>query len=142
MLDDSKVSIFGDRYTLKFTPMIRPGMDCQGLVNYYEHLILLDDYLSIPDVFSTFIHEILEIINKTCELNLPHQAITILETGLFSVIRSNPGILLPFLATEGFYEFSTNTEQEKGKKQSKGGGKALKRNKFRYSGKGGRSSKR
>ncbi len=37
----------------------------------------------------TLLHEIIEIINNICDLALPHQTISTLETNLFQVIRDN-----------------------------------------------------
>ena len=49
---------------------------------------------------SVLLHEIIEVLNYRLELDLEHNQITQLETGLFSVLQDNPSLVKLFKSKE------------------------------------------
>lgn len=65
-------------------------VDNQGDYNNYHKIIKIrDDDTKEADMAETFLHEILEAIDKLYNLQINHTTLTVLSMGLFSVIRDN-----------------------------------------------------
>jgi len=60
-----------------------------GYVLCKNSMILIDRKTSQETQESTFIHEILEVINDSLELNLVHRNISSLEASLYQVLKDN-----------------------------------------------------
>jgi hypothetical protein len=60
-----------------------------GYVNSNHCEIVLDTGCDIQSRESTFLHEIVEVINTINELGLTHQQIMILEHNLYQILKDN-----------------------------------------------------
>mgnify|MGYP001306725833 CR=1 FL=1 len=72
-----------------FSISISPDICDIGSCVYDNKKILLNESCDSQTIKSTLLHEILEALNIMYELNLPHQTISILEAGIFQVLRDN-----------------------------------------------------
>jgi hypothetical protein len=54
--------------------------------------ITYDPSFPKEQIESTFLHEIIEMINDVYELELEHHKITLLETTLYQIMKDNPDI--------------------------------------------------
>lgn len=54
-----------------------------------KQIIFLDKKQCQEQKESSFIHEIIEAINAQLDLELPHKSIIALETGIYSVLKTN-----------------------------------------------------
>ena len=70
--------------------MEETGADDGGGTHYGKYQKIFLDKECHPDQMKvTFLHEILEAVNRSLALQLPHKTIFILETGLYQVFKDN-----------------------------------------------------
>jgi len=50
---------------------------------------------------STLLHEVIEALDTSLELDMDHNQITAMEAGIFQVLRDNPVLCEAFLANKG-----------------------------------------
>jgi hypothetical protein len=90
----ASIRILGFDYEIKMAPSPEDGgMLDAARCNTAKQIIILDTSISIAMQKSALLHETIEALNYHLELNLTdHRAIAELESGLFAVLRDNPGI--------------------------------------------------
>lgn len=90
------MKILGYDYKIKY-PTDQRTMGRPAQVFLDTHIIQLA-YDQIPEEkISSILHEIIEILDHTLELRMPHQTITCLEAGLYQVLIDNGVDLKPLL---------------------------------------------
>jgi len=72
---------------IKSPPLYSKNDEAIGTFTLSNQEIFLNSNINFDSVKSTFLHEIIESVNYLCELNLPHEKITTLETGIYSAIQ-------------------------------------------------------
>ena len=94
--------ILGVDYPVEFSDMMKVGGNGNaGCVDTSGCKIFVSNKVNSPQhQKSVLLHEIIEAINYRLELQLEHEKITQLESGLFSVFADNPE-LAKFLSEEG-----------------------------------------
>lgn len=60
-----------------------------GSMNPNTNTIRVNKNKTQSQIESTFLHEIIEAINQSLEINLEHRQITALEAGLYQVLKDN-----------------------------------------------------
>lgn len=91
-LRNGNIKILGQRYFItENNELIRDyrkfGSSCANNLD-----IIIDGTLDLSNKQSTLLHEILEQLDFMLELRLEHRIIQSLETGLYTIIKDNPGI--------------------------------------------------
>lgn len=79
-----KINILGYEHTVEIKP--RLGSAGRSALDYQS--IELDSDLCEEQMDSTFIHEVIEQINKQLALNLNEQQICGMETGVYSFLKA------------------------------------------------------
>lgn len=64
-------------------------IEAEGKVDTHAHVIYLAKDLCNEERMSALFHEILEVVNKSYELELQHNKITTLETALYQIFLDN-----------------------------------------------------
>ena len=83
------MNIAGYDYTLKSAPSQEDGgMDDLGRLHLGKQIIIVDTDTHTQQQETTVVHEIFEALNFHYELKLPHNQISILETGWYQVLKS------------------------------------------------------
>ena len=85
-----KIKIGGIKY--KIEKMHPSSSDACAKINFEQAIIFLDYDLNSDVALSSLLHEVIETISKTNELEIPHHCIQTLETQLFQVLRDNPDV--------------------------------------------------
>lgn len=80
-----ELKIGGRKFSIEYIK----GLADNGSTDFDNNIILIKDNMSVDNKLSTVLHELLEVINETYDLNLSHQTIQTLEAGLFQVIKDN-----------------------------------------------------
>lgn len=94
------MNIFGFNYEMKYDHSSR-AMDANGRLFPDSQEVQIANNISREQTISVVLHEILEALDFHMELNLEHNKITCLETGLFQVLTSNGVDLTPLLKELG-----------------------------------------
>lgn len=81
----NKLRILGKDYDVKYIK----GLADFGSTDFNTQIILIKEDMTEDNKISATIHEIIEVINEANDLNLPHQTIQTLESGLFSIYKDN-----------------------------------------------------
>ena len=92
------IRILGANCRIKYESNLDRG-DNFGVFNPQNNLIQIANDSDITEVqkLSVVLHEVIEALNFKLELNLEHNQITGLETGLFQVLMDNPEFVGSFL---------------------------------------------
>lgn len=92
------IRILGINYPVEFTDMMKSGANVNaGSVDSTGCKIFISTKVNSPThQRAVLLHEILEALNYRLELNLKHDKITQLESGLFSVFSDNPELAALF----------------------------------------------
>lgn len=110
-------------YEVKFSkvPLVENGLQCLGLCDYYNHLILLDAGMSdMQTIETTFLHELVHALLAERKVHLEHMGLTYeqmedvvdnLGIALHQLIMDNPII---FEAVEDEEEEETKEEVKLG----------------------------
>ena len=91
-----QVKIFGIEYEIRYVEDLE-DVGFEGTSSSVQRVLRLSKGASYERTASTLVHEIIEIINNHLELELPHHAISCLETGIFDALHSNGISLKPLL---------------------------------------------
>ena len=90
--------IMGAKYKLLTDDTLLNEHDLLGLsIHYRPSKIVIDSTLQSSDFVSTFLHEVLEVINRRSETKIEHDKITQLENGLYNFIANNPKLMYTLL---------------------------------------------
>lgn len=87
-----KIKILGHEYPVIFQDVNETGNDNMGTHDGLKTKIFLRSDLSESQKESTLLHEILEAIDYNLRLNLKHEQIFSLESGLYQVLKDNKGV--------------------------------------------------
>jgi hypothetical protein len=79
------IKIGGKTFIVKFID----GLGDYGSTDFDTQTILIRNGMTEENKLSTLIHEILEVLNDTYNLELKHQTIQTLEAGLFQIYQDN-----------------------------------------------------
>ncbi len=60
-----------------------------GSTDFFNQDILIREDMSVDNKESVILHEVLEVINDSLDLNLTHQTLQSLEASLFQVYKDN-----------------------------------------------------
>ena len=91
------VKIFG--YDYKIVP--NDGMGFSGRLMSGSQDLLIDTSQCKQHQLSTIFHEVIEAVNYHLELNMKHNLIMQLETGLYSFLSDNPEYLRELIKSGG-----------------------------------------
>ena len=80
-----KLEVAGKIFKLKYVD----GLADNGSVDFTQQVILINKNLTEEEKRSTILHEVIEILNSSYNLELSHQTISTLEIGLFSFFKYN-----------------------------------------------------
>lgn len=85
------INILGKDFAINHAGNLRQpdGQMACGHMNVDDQVISLNPVYHKQNVESTLIHEILEAINELMKINLAHDQICQLETGLHQVLKDN-----------------------------------------------------
>lgn len=84
------INIMGHIFKVEFRQRAKKdGSDHPGSVNFSEQRIWLEEDTHLQEKESSFLHEILETINAYQKLGLKHNTISLLEIGLYQVLKEN-----------------------------------------------------
>jgi len=85
-----KLNILGHTYTIEFRNREKDDTVFQtGACNLHYNKIVIDKHQCQQSKESTLIHEIIEAINYHQQLDLEHNKICLLETGIYQVLKDN-----------------------------------------------------
>jgi hypothetical protein len=84
-----KLKILGYTYKVRITDEADSGNDNLGTHWWKNQVIVLNSSLREEIMASTFLHEIIESVNYNMGLNLKHNQIVRLETGLYQILKEN-----------------------------------------------------
>ena len=90
-----KIKIGGLVFKVEFHDNLTTGSGSYGQMRPAEMKIVIDSTIAKPMQESTFLHEIIEILNTNLELGMEHKVISAMEAGLYQVIKDNPNMFLP-----------------------------------------------
>ncbi len=91
------IRILGLDYAIELTDR-RTGLGNAGQILNTQALIQLDKEVNSPEhLKSVLLHEVIEALKYRLELNLDHNIIVSLESGLFQVLTDNPEFVKLFL---------------------------------------------
>ena len=79
------IKIGGKTFIVKFID----GLGDYGSTDFDTQTILIRNGMTEENKLSTIIHECLEVLNETYDLDLKHQTIQTLEAGLFQIYQNN-----------------------------------------------------
>jgi hypothetical protein len=84
------LNILGHDYEVQFVEhnQLDTSRNC-GTCDMYRTILAISTNQSRTMQESTIIHEIIEAVNYCLELNLEHNKITALESGLYQVLKDN-----------------------------------------------------
>lgn len=88
-----EINILGHKYTLTFNDKLHHERNSYGTYCGSSMEIAIDPSYSESRKTSTIIHELIEAINHELEVGLEHKQITLLESGLFQILTSNPKLI-------------------------------------------------
>jgi len=83
------LKIGGQDVLVKLVPNLCSDEGALGRFNTRSYDVEIDESLSGATKEATLLHEIIEAINKLCELDLEHNVICTLETMLYQVLSDN-----------------------------------------------------
>lgn len=85
----NKINILGKQFTISVRNREHDGTDQLASARYatQELWIEKDSHIQVQE--EGLIHEVIEMINTMCELNLDHGSISILGTTLYQVLADN-----------------------------------------------------
>ena len=83
------LNIMGHKWAVSYDPHLVADNDNVGEARFLHHKIIIQDNLPEEATSELLLHEVIEVINQDFELNLEHQAITILGRCLNQVLRDN-----------------------------------------------------
>lgn len=91
------IHIGGIRYSVdRFSDPLNLGAPMGRFMAREARMLVLDDLA--PEVArSTLLHECLEAVNYSNQLDLPHPTIMVLEAALDALLRANPELLALYL---------------------------------------------
>lgn len=86
-----KINILGRTFDIIIEDMSKHANDDIGSARLSSQKIWIDsdDNIHIQEKEETLFHEVIEMINKMCELDLDHKTITILSSILYQVLSEN-----------------------------------------------------
>lgn len=85
IIKTGEIKILGKKYKVQLID----GMVDYGSTDPFKQVINIRKGLTDEMTASTLLHEIIEVINESLDLNLSHQTIQSLEVSLFSVYNDN-----------------------------------------------------
>ena len=88
--------ILGYDYTVD-TSKVQRDMDACGRADFCLQVISVANDLSDDQMRSTMLHEIIEVLDYSLDLQLDHGKICQLEAGLYAVLKTNGVDLGPLL---------------------------------------------
>ena len=84
------ITIQGKTFTVKYKPKVMlDKQECCGISHYAEQYIEISTAYPAECQESTLLHEIIEVINGQNDLGLKHWQVSVLETGLWQVLKEN-----------------------------------------------------
>ena len=86
------VKLLGHKYTFTEQENLARDTKSIGISCGNAQYIRVDNSLPLSNKQSVLLHEILEQLDFLLEINLQHNQISMLEGGLFAVVRDNPGL--------------------------------------------------
>ena len=84
-----KLNILGKRFDIVLEDMSKHACDHMGSAQLSTQKIWIDTEVHIQEKEETILHEIIEMINKMCELELDHKQMTTLSSTLYQVLSDN-----------------------------------------------------
>lgn len=87
-----KIKIGGLIFKVELHENLTTGLGSYGQMRPADMKIVIDSTIAKPMQESTFLHEIIEVINTNLELGMEHKIISALEAGLYQVIKDNPKV--------------------------------------------------
>lgn len=86
----ARICIAGHVYTVEMRNRERDdGVSKYATVNHAEQKIWIDSAVHEEQQGSSFLHEVLEVLDYLYNLKLKHENISLLETGLYEVLKGN-----------------------------------------------------
>ena len=83
------LKIGGHKFAVKMAPNLIRDRGRYGEVNFRTNEISIDVSQTAEKKSETILHEIIEVIDGLCELDLSHSAIKTLTFGLHQALRDN-----------------------------------------------------
>ena len=83
-----KINVLGHDYEISFDKSVTE-LDSYGETNFPAQKITIPFDLATQNKEASIVHEMLEILNYHLQLNLDHDKIMALESGVFQVLKNN-----------------------------------------------------
>jgi len=87
-----RIKIGGLVFKVELHDNLTTGQGSYGQMRPVDMKIVIDSTIAKPMQESTFLHEIIEVLNTNLELGMEHKVISAMESGLYQVIKDNPGM--------------------------------------------------
>lgn len=85
----NKINILGKRFDIILEDMQKHANDHVGSAQLSIQKIWIDTEVHIQEKEETLLHEVIEMINKMCELDLDHHKMTTLSSTIYQVLSDN-----------------------------------------------------